>query len=75
MGIGADVAVERTIKKTKEELDIRITQMEKTRDTLVQQLNQVIRKIQENRQKLEEIALKLREGERLSGVREAKKRT
>lgn len=75
VGIGADVAVERTLKVAKEELETRITELEKTRKALGQQFNQVIEKIQENRGKLEEITAKLREGERQSGVREAKKRT
>ena len=75
VGIGADVAVERTLKEAKEELETRIAELEKTREALGQQLNQVIGKIQENRGKLEEITAKLREGEKASGVRKAKKRT
>ena len=75
VGIGADVAVEKTVKETKEDLETRIAEMEKTREVLGQQLNQVIEKIQDNRAKLEEITSKLREGENPSGVREAKKRT
>ena len=74
VGIGADVAVERTLKEAKEELETRIAELEKTRETLVQQFNQVVEKIQENRGKLEEVTAKLREGEGQSGVREAKKR-
>ena len=74
VGIGADVAVERTMKEAKEELEARIAELEKTRETLVQQFNQVVERIQENRGKLEEVTAKLREGEGQSGVREAKKR-
>jgi prefoldin alpha subunit len=73
VGIGADVAVERTLKEAKEELEARIGELEKTREALVQQFNQVVGKIQENRAKLEEVTAKLREGEGQSGVREAKK--
>ena len=74
VGIGADVAVEKTLKEAKEELETRIAELEKTREALVQQFNQVVKRIQENRTKLEEVTAKLREGEGQSGVREAKKR-
>jgi len=74
VGIGADVAVERTVKEAKEELEARIAELEKTRQTLVQQFNQVVERIQENRDRLEEVTTKLREGEKAKGVREAKKR-
>jgi prefoldin alpha subunit len=74
VGVGADVAVERTLKEAKEELEVRIAELEKTREALVQQFNQVVERIQENRGRLEEVTAKLREGEKQSGVREAKKR-
>jgi prefoldin alpha subunit len=73
VGIGADVAVERTLKEAKEELEVRIAELEKTREALGQQFNQVIGRMQENRDKMEELTAKLREGENQSGVREAKK--
>jgi prefoldin alpha subunit len=75
VGIGADVAVERTLKETKEELEARIVELEKTRDALGQQFNQVIERIRGNRGRLEEVTAKLREGEKASGVRKAKKGT
>ncbi len=74
VGIGADVAVERTFKEAKEELEVRIAELEKTMEALGQQFNQVVERIQENRGKLEEVTAKLRQGEKQSGVREAKKR-
>jgi len=73
VGIGADVAVERTLKEAKEELEARIAELEKTREALVQQFNQVVARIQANRAQIEEITAKLREEEGQSGVREAKK--
>ena len=73
VGIGADVAVERTFKEAKEELEARIAELQKTREVLGQQFNQVVERIQENRGRLEEVTVKLREGEKQSGVREAKK--
>jgi len=72
VGIGADVAVERTLKETKMELEARIVELEKTRETLGQQLNQVVGRMQENRATMEEVSAKLREGEQ-TGVRKAKK--
>ena len=72
VGIGADVAVERSIKETEVEFKVRIDEMEKTRETLGQQLNQVVGRMQENRSTMEEISAKLREGEQ-TGVRQAKK--
>jgi prefoldin alpha subunit len=75
VGIGADVAVEKTVKETKVDLAARIAEMEKTRETLGQQMNQIIGRIQENRARIEEYSIKLREeGANQSGVREAKKR-
>lgn len=75
VGIGADVALEKTMKEAKENLGNRIAELEKTRTSLGQQLGQVIEKIREDRARLEELTAKLREGERAEGVRKAKKRT
>lgn len=72
VGIGADVAVEKNLKDAKKELNTRIAELEKTRETLGQQFNQVINRIQENRTKMEEISGKLRKGEP-TNVRQAKK--
>ena len=73
VGIGADVAVEKSLKETKVELEARIAEFEKTRETLGQQFNQVVERIQENRAKMEEVTAKLRKGEKAHGVRKAKK--
>jgi prefoldin alpha subunit len=75
VGIGADVALERTMKEAKENLGNRIAELEKTRTTLGQQFAQVVEKIQEDRTKLEDLTAKLREEEQAKGVRKAKKRT
>ncbi|MBE0511638.1 prefoldin subunit alpha [Candidatus Bathyarchaeota archaeon] len=75
VGIGADVALERTMKEAKENLGNRIAELEKTRTSLGQQFAQVVEKIREDRTRLEELTAKLREGERAEGVRKAKKRT
>jgi prefoldin alpha subunit len=74
VGIGADVAVEKTLKEAKVELEARIAELEKTRETLGQQFNQIVGRIQENRSQIEEISVKLRKGEQ-AGVRQATKGT
>jgi prefoldin alpha subunit len=72
VGIGADVAVEKSVKDAKVELEARVAELEKSRETLGQQYNQIVGRIQEVRAQMEEISAKLREGEQ-SGVRPAKK--
>jgi len=74
VGVGVDVAVEKSVKDAKEELEARIAELEKTREALGNQLNQVVERIQHNRSMMEEVSAKLRkEGEKQSGVRKAKK--
>ncbi len=76
VGIGAGVATERTINEAKENVGKRIADVEKTRDALQQQLVQVIQRIQEGREELQEFTAKLsKREERTEGVRKAKKRT
>jgi prefoldin alpha subunit len=71
--VGADVAVEKSVKETKEELESRIAELEKTREALGNQFNQVVERIQQNRSMMEEVSAKLREGEGQGSVRPAKK--
>jgi len=75
VGMGANVATERTIEEAKENIGNRIAELEKTRTTLGQQFTQVLEKIQDDRDKLEEITEKLRKGETTEGVRKTKERT
>ncbi|MFQ6080238.1 MAG: prefoldin subunit alpha [Candidatus Bathyarchaeia archaeon] len=75
VGIGAGVAIERTIKEAKENLENRIANLEKTRTTLQQQLTQVIGKIRDGRARFQELSSKLSRVERPKGVRKAKRRT
>jgi len=76
VGIGAGVATERTINEAKENVGKRIADVEKTRGILQQQLTQVIQRIQEGREELQEFTAKLsNRGEKTKGVRKAKKRT
>jgi len=76
IGIGAGVATERTINEAKENIGKRIADVENTREALQQQLTQVIQRIQEGREELQELTVKLsnREG-KTEGVRKAKKWT
>jgi len=76
VGIGAGVATERTINEAKENIGKRIADVEKTRAALQQQLTQVIQRIQEGREELQEFTAKLsKREEKTKGVRKAKKRT
>ncbi len=72
VGIGAEVAVEKTLKDAKVDIEARIAELEKTRDALGQQFNQVLGRIQENRARMEEVSAALRQGEQ-TDVRQAKK--
>ncbi|MCW4002166.1 MAG: prefoldin subunit alpha [Candidatus Bathyarchaeota archaeon] len=75
VGIGANVAVERTTKEAKENLENRLAELEKTRTSLGQQFGQVIEKIREDRARIEELTAKLRKGEGTKSVRKTKKRS
>lgn len=75
VGIGADVAVERTMKEARENVENRIAALEKTRASLGQQFAQVVEKIREDRARLEELTAESSEGERAKGVRKAEERT
>jgi len=68
VGVGAGVAIERTIKEAKDNVSGRIAEFEKTRTSFEQQLRQVIEKIQDNRAQLQELSTKLSEREKAAGV-------
>lgn len=71
VGIGAGVAVEKTLKEAKENLEVRVAEMEKTRDTLRQQLVQVVDRIRDGRSRFQELSAKMGERERAKPVRKA----
>jgi len=75
VGLGAGVAIERTLKEARERIENRIVDFQKTGNTLQQQLAQVIGKIQDGRAKLEELTAKLSKEEGVRGVRETQGRT
>ncbi len=65
VGIGAGMAVERTVKEAKENVESRVAELEKTRSSLLQQLRQVVSKIQEGRSKFQGLSAKAgRKGEK-----------
>jgi prefoldin alpha subunit len=72
VGVGADVAVEKSLKDAKADLETRIAEVEKTREVLEKQFGQVLERMQNNRTQMEQISAKLREGEQ-TGVRQAEK--
>lgn len=59
-GIGAGVAVEKTIKEAKEGIANRISELNRTKIAIEQQLSQVLSKIQENQNRLQELTATLR---------------
>ena len=72
VGIGADVAVEKSLKDAKADVETRLASMEKTRQALSEQLNQVVAKLQQNQAQMQQMSAKLQEGEQ-PGVRQAQK--
>ena len=71
VGMGAGVSIEKTIAEAKITVQGRITEMEKSMNSLRQQLVQVVNRMQENRDKLEELTSKLSGGEKTPDVPQA----
>ena len=71
VGMGAGVSIEKTVAEAKTTVQNRIGEMEKTMTSLRQQLIQVVNRMQENRDKLEELAAKLSGAEKASDVPQA----
>jgi len=70
VGMGAGVSIEKTITEAKATVQNRIGEFEKTRVSLQQQLVQVVGRIQENRNKLDDLAAKLSRAEKTTDVPE-----
>jgi len=70
VGMGAGVSIEKTIIEAKATVQNRISEFEKTRVSLQQQLVQVVGRIQENRNKLDDLAAKLSRAEKTTDVQE-----
>jgi prefoldin alpha subunit len=71
VGMGAEVSIEKTITEAKTTVQTRISEMEKTMTSLRQQLVQVVNRMQENRDKLEELTEKLSGAEKAPDVPQA----
>jgi prefoldin alpha subunit len=71
VGMGAGVSIEKTIIEAKTTVQTRIGEMEKTMTSLRQQLVQVVNRMQENRDKLEELTEKLSGAEKAPDVPQA----
>ncbi len=74
VGAGAGVSVERSAGEAMETLKNRITELEKTRGSIQQQLMQVVGRIQEDRERLQDLSGRVSQAGRRSGVSEAQGR-
>jgi len=70
VGMGAGVSIEKTITEAKTTVQNRVSELEKTRVSLQQQLVQVVGRIQEGRNKLDDLTVKLSRAEKTSDVQE-----
>jgi len=62
VGMGAGVSIEKTMAEAKTIVQNRVSELEKTRVSLQQQLVQVLGRVQEDRTKLDELTAKLSRG-------------
>jgi prefoldin alpha subunit len=67
-GVGAGIAIEKTLKEAKEGVSGRIAELNKARMALEQQFSQVLKRIQEDQSRLQELTSALREQERNQDV-------
>jgi prefoldin alpha subunit len=75
VGMGAGVSTERSMVEAKQIVQSRLGELEKTRGSLQQQLVQVVDKIQEDRDRLQELSVRLSQVERRPDVSEAEGRS
>lgn len=62
VGMGAGVSAERTLQESKEIVKKRLENLEKTRDSLQQQLSQVAERLGADRERFESLVAELRQG-------------
>ncbi len=67
-GVGAGVSIEKTLVEAKEGISNRISEINKTRLSLEQQLTQILRRIQEDQNRLQALSSTLRAQERSQNV-------
>jgi prefoldin alpha subunit len=63
-GVGAGVAIEKTWEESRIGMENRLKDLEKTRRSIQQQLGQIIRRIQVDQNRLQEMSAKIRRDER-----------
>lgn len=63
-GVGAGISIEKTVKEAEEGIANRISELDKAKLSLEQQLHQVLRKIQEDQTRFQELTAQYRERER-----------
>ena len=71
VGAGAGVSIERPVAEAKETLKNRVVELEKARASIQQQLMQIVTKIQEDRERLQDLSARVSQAGRRSGVSEA----
>jgi prefoldin alpha subunit len=74
VGAGAGVSVERSAGEAMETLKNRMVELEKTRTSIQQQLMQVVGRIQEDRERLQDLSARVNQAGRRAGVPEAQGR-
>ncbi|HKZ94187.1 MAG TPA: prefoldin subunit alpha [Candidatus Bathyarchaeia archaeon] len=74
VGTGAGVSIERTVAEAKQTLQSRIAELEKSRTAIQQQFMQVVGRIQENREKLQDLSVRLSQAGRRASVPETESR-
>ncbi len=75
VGMGAGVSVEKHREEAKQIVKRRIEELERSRNTLQQQLGQVVERMQTYRQQLDEISIRLSSRRQTGGVRQTKSGT
>ena len=74
VGMGAGVSVEKPREEAKKIVEKRIAELQKSMNTLQQQLGQVMERMRLNREQLDEISLKLSRRRQTGDVRETESR-
>jgi len=64
VGIGAGIAIEKTVEEAKESVGNQLAQLERVRQTVQQQLLEVIQRMEEVRTKINDLSSKVSEGKR-----------
>jgi prefoldin alpha subunit len=74
IGIGAGVSIERSLTEAKQIIQNRISEIEKNRESIQQQFIQIANRIQEDRDRLQELSAKLNQVVRRPSVPKAERR-